>query len=46
MHRMILALLAASVLSACNGITVGPVDTSCHVNYARGDGSGCSAHGH
>jgi hypothetical protein len=46
MRRMILALLATAMLSACSGITIGPVDTSCHVNPARGDGSGCSEHGH
>jgi hypothetical protein len=43
---MILILLATAMLASCEGITVGPVDTSCHVNYNRGDGSGCGAHGH
>jgi hypothetical protein len=46
MRGIILVLLAASMLSACDGIKVGPVDTSCHVNPARGSGSGCGDHGH
>lgn len=46
MRRMILILLATAMLASCEGITVGPVDTSCHVNPKRGDGSGCGAHGH
>lgn len=46
MRRMILALLAAAILSACSGITIGPVDTSCHVNTNLSQGSGCGEHGH
>jgi hypothetical protein len=45
MRRMILVLLATAILASCEGITIGPVDTSCHVNPARGDGSGCSREG-
>lgn len=45
LRRMVLALLAAAVLSACEGITIGPVDTSCHANPGRGLGSGCGGGG-
>jgi hypothetical protein len=45
LRGMVFALLAAAVLSACEGITIGPVDTSCHVNPARGIGSGCAGGG-
>jgi hypothetical protein len=46
MRRMILALLATAMLSACSGVTIGPVDTSCHSNPGLSQGSGCSEHGH
>ncbi len=43
MRKMILALLLTAVLAACSGITIGPVDSSCHVNPRQGsEGSGCS----
>ena len=42
MRGKILVLLTAILLSACSGMTVGPVDTSCHVNPRYGDGSGCN----
>jgi hypothetical protein len=46
MRTIILTLVATALLASCSGITIGPVDTSCHVNPMRGDGSGCGAHGH
>jgi len=42
MRRWWLALAMAGALTACGEITIGPVDTSCHVNPALSDGSGCS----
>jgi hypothetical protein len=42
LRKMVLLLLTAMILSACEGITIGPVDTSCHANPGRGMGSGCS----
>jgi hypothetical protein len=43
---MILVLLTTVMLASCEGITIGPVDTTCPVNYNHGDGSGCGNHGH
>jgi hypothetical protein len=42
MVKLVLILLAAIPLLSCGHITIGPVDTSCHVNPNQGDGSGCS----
>ena len=47
MRKIFLVLLAASMLSACTGVTIGPVDFSCPGNPNRGDGtSGCAKYGH
>jgi hypothetical protein len=36
MPKIIFALLVAVALAACGHITVGPVDTSCHVGCGGG----------
>jgi hypothetical protein len=43
--KIVALILIAFALTACNGITIGPVDHTCLSNPALGDGSGC-AHGH
>jgi hypothetical protein len=46
MRHLTMILLVAGVLAACNGVVIGPVDHSCHVNPQFDQGSGCSEHGH
>jgi hypothetical protein len=45
MRCLAMILLVAGGLVACDGVAIGPVDHSCHVNPQLSRGSGCSEHG-
>jgi hypothetical protein len=45
MRYLTMILLVAGVLAACDGVAIGPVDHSCHINPQYNQGSGCSEHG-
>jgi hypothetical protein len=45
MRNVMMILLVVGGLTACAGVTIGPVDHECHSNPGLSHGSGCSEHG-